>query len=393
MKKALIIGYGISGQGAEKLLKKLGYDVTVVDQKRGNEDFDEPFDLAIVSPGIPPDHVTLKNMEKRGVEIVGEAELALRHIKKVCIGVTGTNGKTTLTEFLAHVLGGKALGNIGESLAAYAAEPDDAAILVIELSSFQLETLATVGLDVGVITNISPDHLDRYPSFEAYQKAKCRIGNLVKKEGVCFIPGGLDVELACETQAVSEDSYLQLTTKEGYWAKLDRMTLALSFAICERFGVSKREFEKALSTFQTLPHRLELVGTLGGVTFVNDSKGTNPAATLHAVREVGSALFLIVGGDPKGLSFETWKDGLGKHVRAIFTIGKAGVQLKELLSPYYETYHVQHLQDAVTHAYEKAQVGDTVLFSPGCASFDQFENYRHRGEMFKEMIQQLRRGL
>ena len=332
-------------------------------------------------------------IRQRGVPIIGEAELAFRHLKGRAIGITGTNGKTTLTNFLAHALGGKALGNVGESLAAYAASGVSNETLVIELSSYQLETLQTRLLDVALITNITPDHMDRYSSFEAYANAKWRIIDCLKERGVCFVPKELNDGSHSHVESIDADSYLQLTSKQGYWAKLDQDTLALAFAVCQKFGQSETAFFHALETFEKPPHRLELVCEWKGVKFINDSKGTNPAATLYAVGRISGSIFLIVGGDSKGLSFESWKEGLGKKVKAIFTIGEAGLKLKEMLAPFYEVYHVRTLEKATHHATELARDGDTVLLSPGCASFDQFENYAHRGEVFRNSIQQLRRGI
>lgn len=391
MKRALVIGYGISGKGAEKLLLKLGYEVAIAEQTVEVPAGD--FEFAVLSPGIPQSHPIPTAMKARNVPVIGEAELAFRHLKGPAIGITGTNGKTTLTNFLAHALGGKALGNVGESLAAYAASDQSENLLVVELSSYQLETLQTQLLDAAILTNITPDHMDRYPSFEAYAKAKWRIVDCLKERGVCFIPKKLDDGRFSQVESIDADSYLQLSLKEGYWAKLDQETLALAFAVCQKFNLSKEAFFQALETFEKPPHRLEYVCEWNGVTFINDSKGTNPAATLYAVESIPGSILLIVGGDSKGLSFESWKEGLGKKVKAILTIGKAGLMLQEILTPYYEVHQMETLEEATHHASQIAQVGDTVLLSPGCASFDQFKNYAHRGEVFRNSIQQLRRGI
>lgn len=391
MKRALVIGYGVSGKGAEKLLHHLGWNVEISDQS------DHPpegeFDLAILSPGIAFDHPVPKAMRQKGVEVIGEAEFALRHLKNTCIGITGTNGKTTLTQFLAHVLKGKALGNVGESLAAYATHPNEKEILVVELSSFQLETLKTRVFDYAVVTNITPDHLDRYPSFEAYAKTKWQIKNCLKEDGVCLISSKLKEKGDHLTEVVNEDSYLQLTLKEGYWGVLDGVAIALAYGICQKFRVSDHDFVSGLKTFKKLPHRMESVCSAHGVTFVNDSKGTNPAATLFALRQIKGQVLLIAGGDSKGLTFETWEKGLGEKVKAIFTIGDAGARLKELLAPSYDVHEEKTLKAATFHAFKMAEPGDTVLLSPGCASFDQFENYAHRGETFKKIVQQLWREI
>ncbi|WP_420422302.1 UDP-N-acetylmuramoyl-L-alanine--D-glutamate ligase [Simkania sp.] len=391
MKTVLIVGYGISGRGAEKLLLKLGYEVVIADQTVEVPAGD--FEFAVLSPGIPQGHPLPSALKTRNVPVIGEAELAFRHLKGAAIGVTGTNGKTTLTNFLAHALGGKALGNVGESLAAYAASDQDDDLLVIELSSYQLETLQTKLLDAAILTNITPDHMDRYPSFEAYANTKWHIADCLKEKGVCFVPKKLDDGRFSKVQSIDADSYLQLSPKQGYWAKLDQETLALAFAVCQKFNLSEEAFFQALETFEKPPHRLEYVCEWNGVTFINDSKGTNPAATLYAVSRIPGSILLIVGGDSKGLSFESWKEGLGKKVKAVLTIGEAGLKLQEMLAPFYEVHQMGTLDEATHHASQIAEDGDTVLLSPGCASFDQFENYAQRGDVFKNSIQQLRRGI
>jgi len=396
MKKALVIGYGVSGKGAEKLLKHLNYQVEIADQVVTVPD--QHFDLGVLSPGIPGSHPVPMELRKRGVPVIGEAELALRHLSGTCIGVTGTNGKTTLTQFLAHVLKGKALGNVGESLAAYAVNPVQNEILVVELSSYQLETLERRALDFAIITNITPDHMDRYASFEAYAKTKWHIVDCLKEGGICFVPKELEgvrknqILKHDRYQMIEKDSYLQLTSKEGYWTKLDQVTLSLAFAVCQRLGVSEKTFLDALATFEKPPHRLEYVCELDGVTFINDSKGTTPEATLYALKSIPKSVLLIAGGDSKGLTFEIWKEGLGKKVKAVFVIGEAGTKLKEMLTPFYEVHQIATLEEATVQAYQVAKSGVTILLSPGCASFDQFKNYAHRGEVFKNSIQQLRRG-
>lgn len=391
MKKALVIGYGISGKGAEKLLHYLGYKVEVIENFiKAPESF---FDLVILSPGISPHHPELAIFHKKGIPVIGEIDLAFQHLKGTCIGVTGTNGKTTLTLFLAHVLKGKALGNVGESVAAYAAtcnqKQED--LLVVELSSYQLENLKAKILDFAIITNITPDHLDRHDSFETYAKIKWHIVDCLKKTGVCLVPKGMKGKKNRAIREVAEDSYLQLKPKGGYWDKLDKQTLALAFALCQKLGVESQTFLKGLETFEKPSHRLEAVGDINGVRFINDSKGTNPAATLYAMSCMSSPTILIVGGQSKSALFLEWQKGLGKDVKAIFIIGEASSMIQQILMPYYEVYLKPTLQLATFDAYKIAEPGDTILLSPGCASFDQFKNYMERGEVFKHSIQELKR--
>ena len=397
-KKALVIGYGVSGRGAEKLLKKLGYQVEIAD--RVEKAPESPFDLAVLSPGIPLNHPLPSEMRRRKIPVIGEVELGFRYLKGgTCIGVTGTNDKTTLTKLISHVLGGKALGNVGTSVAAYVADQKGEEPLIVELSSYQLETLETRKLDIALITNITPDHLDRYPSFEAYAKTKWHILDCLKEGGVCFVSkegvqGSFQslakVKRAC-LKVVEEGSYLQITPRHRYCGNLGWSTLSLGLAVCQRMGVSEETFLSSLGSFKKPPHRLEVITVFNGVTFINDSKGTNPAATLHAVKHVSKGVLLIAGGRSKGVSFESWKKGFGSRVKAIFTIGEYGETLAKLLVPFYAVYYSIHLEAAVFSAYARSAAGDTVLLSPGCSSFDQFENYEQRGETFSHLVQQMRR--
>ena len=402
MKKALVIGLGKSGKGACDLLQHLGWYVYKMDRYPANETIlrddkipSNKFDLVIVSPGIPSHHKVVSVLKKQNIEVIGEIELALRYLNQFCIGVTGTNGKTTLTEFLAFALKGKALGNVGVSLSSYlASSKTKKESLVIELSSFQLETMKTKKLDLGIITNIQPDHLDRYPSFDDYLLTKTRIGNCLKENGVCFVPKSLEnIKLNCKKSLVMIDSYLQLTKEDRYCGELGVELGSLAYAVCQYLGVKKKHFLEALKHFKKPPHRLEKVADIAGVHFVNDSKATNAAATLYAISQVPGSLLLIVGGEPKNQDFLAWKKGLGQRVKMVFVIGKAKKYLKSILASFHVIKEKETLIQAISEAFKMAKKGDTVLFSPGCASFDQFRDCMHRGEVFKESLRQLRRRL
>jgi len=382
--KAKVIGLGTSGKGAAKLLLKLGYEVIGIDRnpvqidgvKVYGEDAEVDADLVVLSSGIPRTHPHAKG------NVVGEAEFAFRHLKNKMVGITGTNGKTTTTLLTCHVLNhagikARALGNVGASLAEYAVKSDPDEVLVIELSSFQLETLEMRCLDVGLITNISPDHLDRYPSFEAYKKTKLKLKNLVKEGGTFIMQG---------------DSYLQLTTKKGYLQSIGRANVFNAFQICKTFGVSLEEFEKALETFEPPSHRMERVGEFHGVTFIDDSKGTNIDATLYGVNQIDRPIHLIAGGQSKGTSFLKWKDSFPDRVKRIYTIGETAPLIEKEMRNQFEVERCETLKEAVHRAKQMAKSGEIVLFSPGCASFDQFKNFEERGNMFKEYIKEDRKS-
>ncbi|MCY3975292.1 MAG: Mur ligase family protein [Simkaniaceae bacterium] len=392
MKRALVIGYGISGKGAEKLLLSLGYETEISENSK--EAPGKEYHLAVLSPGIHPDDPLPRLLRKRGTEVIGEAEFGLRHIPNPLIGVTGTNGKTTMVLLLAHILKGRAIGNVGESIAGYASDllsgrKDGMILLVVELSSFQLETLSGKKFDCALITTITPDHLDRYPSFSAYETVKRKIARHVKEGGVCLAPEAIAKDDATLTSVTEGDGCLQLNRKGRYSASGSEV-LALAFAVCQRFGVGRERFEESLRTFIPPPHRLEPVGAPGGIFCINDSKSTNPEATLYAVRHVmrrfPSRIFLIVGGRGKGLSFSGWREGLGSRVEILFTIGETAPDLGRLLSPFYRVEEMESLEEAVARAFREALPGDVLLLSPGCTSWDRFRDYAHRGEVFRSLV-------
>lgn len=376
---ALIIGLGISGKGAAKLLLQKGYKVIAVDKNlqemEGVEVLPETakigkVDLTILSPGIPKSHP-----QALGREVIGEAELAMRFLKNRAIGITGTNGKTTLTLLLTHVLNfsgikARALGNVGASIAEYACHPDPTEFLVIELSSYQLETMTTRGFDYGIITNVTPDHLDRYESFEHYKKTKYRLGELLK-----------------EGTIIDEDSYLQLTKNERYWELNRDPTLRPAWVIAQKLGIDWDQFLLGTKSFKRPEHRMERVRELEGVTFINDSKGTNSDAVLYGLLQLKGPVLLIAGGRGKGETFENWKKPFQEKVKKVFAIGEIALELKEKLE---NVTVCNDLKDAVKEAYDASKKGDTILLSPGAASFDQFQNYEERGRKFKEYVKQLK---
>lgn len=355
------------------LLLKQGYEVWAVDRREvameGVTCFRESailegIDLVVLSSGIPKSHP-----QAQGRKVVGEAELALRFLPNRMVAITGTNGKSTLTLLVTHILNeagipARAVGNIGNSLGEYASAPDACQLLVVELSSYQLEHLSGRPFEGGLITNITPDHLDRYPSFKAYQEVK-RSLRLRIKEGGWFI---------------GEDSYLQLKGKEGY--SLPEMAQLM----CQRLGVESAAIERACASFQRPPHRMEEVKSHLGLYWINDSKATNPAATLYALSQLTERPLLIAGGASKGGSFEVWKRPFARKVKEVYLIGESALAIESALKGALPTFQCGSLHKAVRAACQRAERGETILLSPGCSSLDQFKNYEERGEMFKEEI-------
>lgn len=413
MQSALVLGLGVSGRAAAERLLREGYAVIGVDDqigedpikdliskgmKRGDEIDWPSISLLVVSPGISPKHRIVQSAIDHGVEIIGEAELGLRQIKQPVVAVTGTNGKTTVTFLVEHILNAsgvkaKALGNVGTPLSTYQADPDE--VLVVELSSFQLETLSTPVIDAAVLLNITPDHLDRYASMEEYAKTKCRLQSLVKPQapffvshqvverfGNCLKPGYQVYERE------SVESFLPLKYRE--LGKHEWENAAAAWALCKRFGVLPEQFCQGLESFQKPHHRIEFVAEIGGVLFYDDSKGTNIDAVIQAVNAMKGPVILIAGGVDKGASYLLWKEVFQGKVKRIVALGQAAPKMNAELNPFFEVDMADSLSSAVEIAQASAVKGDRILLSPGCSSYDMFRDYAHRGEEFQRKVRELR---
>lgn len=369
--------------------------------------------LVIVSPGVSPSHPVLRAAYKAGCEVIGEVELAFRFLKGRAIGITGTNGKTTVTLMTAHVLNGAgisalAVGNVGLPLTSQIDRLNAGQVAVVELSSFQLETTSTPVLDAAAFLNLSENHLDHHGSYEEYGRAKCRIQACLKRGAPLYI--GYEAKLQCQgwltsahlrsfgRNSVSElysdisailvenqvDYILPLAYRRCNACRMDNLLAA--YALCREMGVTPDLFFQALDSFRPLSHRQEWVGEWRGVGWVNDSKGTTPAATLAAVDALERPILLIAGGQPKGVSFREWAYRFPGRVRKLLLFGEAAYQIEEEVGRTIPAVQVSDLQRAVERAAEEAQAGELVLLSPGCASWDMFSSYVERGERFKEYV-------
>jgi len=373
----LILGFGVSGRATAALLKSRGLPFVAVD--RNGPVLDAPdfplhnISLVVLSPGIPPTHPIVQRALEKGIEVIGEVELAFRYLKNPCIGVTGSNGKTTTCSLIAHVLGCQAVGNIGSPLSAV--KHDE--LLVVELSSFQLETL-TKKFDLGIVLNIMPNHLDRYASMEEYARAKARLkaDRLLISEQVARDWGGLfsGAEIF-EVARICPEVYTQLGVQNVVCAEL----------VCAQFGVGKERFLEALQTFKKPPHRVEFVHEKEGIRYYNDSKATSVEAVLHAMGMMDRKVVLIAGGVHKGSSYRPWI-GFRDKVKKIVAYGEAGPILEEELDKDFVVERVLKFGDAVKCAKASAKTGECVLLSPGCSSYDQFNNYEERGDAFKKEV-------
>lgn len=338
--KVQVIGDGVSAKAAKRLLLK--HNFTIVER--------DP-DLLVLSPGYSLDLEPVVKARRSGIEVIGEAELALRFMKNRAVAVTGTNGKTTAVKLIEHVLNqcGKkaiALGNIGHALSDYMCEPDNHEIAVVELSSFQIETLKTPIFEAVGITNISPDHLERYQSMEEYAGCKRQLKHF--SQGPCY---------------------------EG----------DVALPLCQHFGVTEDEFYTHVKSFKRPPHRLELIKKVDGLSFYDDSKGTNVDAACFAAKTLDGPIYLIAGGVDKGSSFAPWNEAFKGKVKKVFAIGSSAEKIKKE-ADLLDVELAYTMENAFGRALECANGNGTVLLSPGCSSFDQFQDYIHRGKEFQRLV-------
>jgi UDP-N-acetylmuramoylalanine--D-glutamate ligase len=369
--KALVLGLGVSGKSAALFLKRRGVEVVGVDDRTAPQQFStlRGFDLFVPSPGISRQHPLYQLAKREGIPIKGEMQLFLEETKEPCIGVTGTNGKTTVVRMIEHGLNycGKvahAVGNVGVPIA----EHERTGILVIEMSSYQLETLTAPVLDVAIVLNIAQDHVERYENFEEYALTKASIAKCLKAGGELLIHSSVDPKLFSQPFVPFEGGNLQ----------------AAQLA-CAHFGVEKSLFRKAMETFKQPLHRIEFVASIEGVDYYNDSKATNVAAVLNAIEKFEQKIVLILGGYDKGLSFEPLFPFASKF-SSVVTYGQAREKIANALKHLVEVDQVGTLKLAVEFARSKAKRGEVVLFSPGCSSFDAFKNYEERGDAFKDYV-------
>jgi UDP-N-acetylmuramoylalanine--D-glutamate ligase len=317
-------------------------------------------------------------------------ELGLKHVTQPMVAITGTNGKTTVTALTEHVLKtagrkAKAVGNIGLALTKYLLNPDPEEILVVELSSYQLDHLKGPFFKAGTILNITPDHLDRYNDFSSYAESKANLQFCLQEDGRLYLPEKVLNEFG-HLFHIPLYSFPEGMTRGEGMAEHDFCNAQASFALCHSFGISFKEFMDGFNSFTKPSHRIQFIKKIGGVSYFDDSKGTNIDATLQAVLSMKGPVILIAGGVDKGASYLAWKRVFTGKVRQIFAIGQAASKISAELSLFFNVKIVDSLENAVLEAAMVATDGDSVLLSPGCSSFDMFRDYAHRGREFQKFV-------
>lgn len=376
-------------------------------------------DYLVVSPGVPLGLDILERARSKGLPIFSELEVGSWVCPGRMVAITGTNGKTTTTTLIGEILTVAGLdthvcGNIGRPLAEVVGQMTEQSVAVIEVSSFQLETISEFRPHLAIILNLTPDHIDRHGSFEAYKNAKYRITENQSEQEVFILnredneliadhPASLARRLFFSSQddpscaAYVSDNWLCVTTDDNRQRVIAVNDIAIkgphnlqnsaaAVTVAAQLGVAPETMAQVLASFAGVEHRLEPAGVVAGVSFINDSKATNVDSVMVALRSVGTPIYLILGGRDKGGQFEFLAEPGKDRIKSIVAIGEAKEKIFESLGKSFPTEFSASLEEAVAHCFKSANPGDTVLLSPGCASFDMFDNYEERGRAFKAAV-------
>jgi UDP-N-acetylmuramoylalanine--D-glutamate ligase len=446
-KRVLVVGLGKSGVAAAKLLHARGARVTVSDAKspeelgkdipqllelgvvvetgaHGDRTFRDQ-DLIVVSPGVPVDAPQLQQARALGLPVIGEVELAYRYLKGKVVAITGSNGKTTTTTLVGEILAKNGFktqvgGNIGTPVTALVDSSTDDTWNVLEISSFQLETVETFRPAIAAVLNVTPDHLDRHGNFDTYAAMKARIFEFQTPADAAVLNASDD---ACRAMADKVRARLAWfdrassgsgrTTDGAYVIGSDIVwqsggshktvmpvseiplkgahnveNVLAGVAIAMLAGCDAAKVREAVRTFKAVEHRLEFVAEIQGVQYFNDSKATNVDATIKALESFPTNIHLILGGKDKGSDYTVLRPLIDERVKRVYTIGAAADKIENHLQGA-PLVSAKTIQRAVELASDSAAPGDIVLLAPACASFDQFQSYEHRGRVFKELVTML----
>jgi UDP-N-acetylmuramoylalanine--D-glutamate ligase len=378
-------------------------------------------DLIVPSPGVPADAPLLLTARKKGVAVCSEIELAYRFLQGMLIGITGSNGKTTTTSLIAHILETAKIltllaGNIGIPLISCVERTNQATVTVAELSSFQLELIETFRPRISVFLNLTPDHLDRHGTMDRYAAAKARIFENQTAEDFAVMnaddpatralaPTGPAVYWFSRTNRMEQGAYVRgeeivfrQNGKEEMLLRRDHIALVgghnlenvLAAVTAARLaGAGAKAIAEGVRTFPGVEHRLEFVAEVAGVRYYNDSKATNVDATLKGLEAFPGRVLIILGGKDKGSDYTALRGPLHEKATLALLIGAAAEKIETQITGSVSIERSQTLERAVETASHTARPGDVVLLAPACASFDQFENYEHRGRVFKELVRQI----
>jgi UDP-N-acetylmuramoylalanine--D-glutamate ligase len=439
-KRALVVGLGKSGVASALFMKAHGARVTVSDTKSGDElrneipvlldhgitvetggHGDRTFrgqDLIVVSPGVPVDAPPLVQARSLGETVIGEIELAAQFLPGPIVAITGSNGKTTTTTLTGEIMTAAGIptlvgGNIGTPAISLAERARPETVVVLEISSFQLETIQTFRPKIAVVLNVTPDHLDRHRTFEVYTDAKARIFENQQASDFAVLNADDPTCVAMGAGIRAQVFWFsrQKEVQQGAWVRdgnivfrdsngqreilqvsevplkgahnLENVLAAVCAAVL--MGCAPEKVRQAVRDFKAVEHRLEFVATIAGVDYYNDSKATNVDATIKALESFPANIHLILGGKDKGSDYTVLNDLIRQRVKRIYTIGAAAAKVESQVKGA-EIVHAETLENAIRKAHGVAQAGDVVLLAPACASFDQFKNYEHRGKVFKEIV-------
>jgi UDP-N-acetylmuramoylalanine--D-glutamate ligase len=440
-KRVLVVGLGKSGVASALFLKSRGARVTVSDSKPEAElrneillllehgitvetggHGDRTFrgqDLIVVSPGVPADAPQLVQARKLGEQVIGEIELAARFLRGPIVAITGANGKTTTTSLAGAILTTGKLptlvgGNIGTPAISLADQAGASTWIVLEVSSFQLETIVDFRPRIAVILNITPDHLDRHKTFENYVNAKARIFENQRSDDFAVLNADDSTAAALSNRTlarlfwfsrkkeIEQGAFVrssQIYFRDGHGESeimplaelplkgahnLENVLAGVSIGMLA--GCQPEQIREAVKNFKAVEHRLEFVATVAGVDYYNDSKATNVDATIKALESFPANIHLILGGKDKGSDYSVLNDLLRQRVKRVYTIGAAAAKIEAQIEGATAIEHAETLENAIKSANSAAVAGDIVLLAPACASFDQFQSYEHRGRVFKETV-------